>query len=60
MVDRLLSLNKEAGKSEQRKKKSKLFMTTNAVKENWGTVLKKIKNQVKILKSPATELSQSR
>lgn len=35
-------------------------MTTNAVKENWGTVLKKIKNQVKILKSPATELSQSR
>lgn len=24
------------------KKKSKLFMTTNAIKENWGTVLKKI------------------
>lgn len=36
MVGRLLPLNKEAGKSEQIKKK-----TTKAVKENWGRVVDK-------------------
>lgn len=58
---KLLPLNKEAGKSEQRRK-NQFFLMTKAVKENWGTVLKKKKNQLKIWKSPssAPELSQPR
>lgn len=46
---KLLPLNKEAGKSEQRRK-NQFFLMTKAVKENWGTVLKKKKKSTENLK----------